>query len=372
MSQLFEALQLREIIFRNRIWVSPMCQYSSENGMPTDWHLVHLGSRAVGGAGLVVVEATAVSPEGRISPQDSGIWSDAHAQAFKRITTFIKAQNSVAGVQLAHAGRKASTAAPWDGGAKVDEVEGGWPTVAPSAIAFADDYPLPRAMTQDDIAKVTEDFVAAARRGVEAGFEVIEIHAAHGYLLHEFLSPLSNRRSDQYGGSLENRLRFPLQVAAEVRAAVPQYLPVFVRISATDWTEGGWDLEQSIEFCRNLKRIGIDLIDVSTGGNVPHAKIPVAPSYQVPFAAAIREQAVIKTGAVGMITSPRQAGEILQKGEADAVFLAREFLRKPYFVFRAARELGVSVDYVPKQYGRAIATENAQEVKGNNDRPSQK
>jgi 2,4-dienoyl-CoA reductase-like NADH-dependent reductase (Old Yellow Enzyme family) len=353
MSKLFEKLKLRGVEFRNRIWVSPMCQYSSEDGMPNDWHLVHLGSRATGGAGLVIMEATAVSPEGRISPSDAGIWSDAHAEAYRRITTFIKSQGAIPGIQIAHAGRKASTAEPWNGGKLVDEGYGGWETVAPSAIAFADDYPQPRAMTEDDIEKATEDFAQAAKRSVEAGFEIIEIHAAHGYLFHEFLSPLSNKRTDDYGGTLENRMRFPLEVAKKVREVVPENLPVFVRISATDWTENGWDLEQSIEFCRRLKEIGIDLIDVSTGGNVPDAKIPVAPGYQVPFAAEIRKKVGIATAAVGMITEPVQAEEILQKGDADAVLIAREFLRDPYFPFRAAEELGGEVN-VPKQYGRAI------------------
>ena len=352
--KLFEKYELRGIEFRNRIWVSPMCQYSSEDGMPTDWHLVHLGRRAVGGAGLVIMEATAVSPEGRISPSDAGIWSDAHAESYRRITKFIKEHGAVAGIQLAHAGRKASTAEPWNGGKLVDEGYGGWETVAPSAEAFADDYPVPVAMTREDIEKATGDFVAAARRAVAAGFELIEIHAAHGYLFHEFLSPLSNKRTDEYGGSLENRMRFPLDVARKVRAAVPENLPVIVRISATDWTDGGWDLEQSIEFCRRLKEIGIDLIDVSTGGNVLSAKIPVAPGYQVPFAAEIRRQAEIPTGAVGMITDAAQAEEILQNGQADAILIAREFLRDPYFPFTAAKELGANIDYVPKQYGRAI------------------
>ena len=353
-SKLFEKYKIRGIEFRNRLWVSPMCQYSSEDGMPTDWHLVHLGSRAVGGAGLVIMEATAVSPEGRISPSDAGIWSDAHAESYQRITKFIKSQGAVAGIQIAHAGRKASTAEPWNGGKMVDEGDGGWEPVAPNAIAFADDYPMPREMTKADIEKATEDFVAAARRAVQAGFEVIEIHAAHGYLFHEFLSPISNKRTDEYGGSLENRMRFPLAVAKQVRAAVPEDLPVFVRISATDWTDGGWDLEQSVEFCRALQESGIDLIDVSTGGNVLQAKIPVAPGYQVSFAAEIRKQARIATGAVGLITDAKQAEEILQKGEADAVLIAREFLRDPYFPFTAARELGDGIDYVPKQYGRAI------------------
>jgi 2,4-dienoyl-CoA reductase-like NADH-dependent reductase (Old Yellow Enzyme family) len=364
MSKLFERFKLRAIEFRNRIWVSPMCQYSSADGMPNDWHLVHLGSRAVGGAGLVIQEATAVSPEGRISPSDAGIWSDAHAESYKRIVKFIKEQGAVAGIQLAHAGRKASTSEPWNGGKRVDENSGGWETVAPSQIAFADDYPMPRAMTLSDIEQATNDFIEAAKRSVDAGFEVIEIHAAHGYLFHEFLSPLSNERTDEYGGSLGNRMRFPLEVASRVREIVPENLPIFVRISATDWTENGWDLEQSIKFCTELKNIGIDLIDVSTGGNVPNARISVAPNYQVPFAAEIRKQVGIATAAVGMITEAQQAEEILQKGEADAVLMAREFLRDPYFPFTAARELGAKIDYVPKQYGRAIQIENAQEVKG--------
>ena len=353
-SKLFEKYKLREVEFRNRIWVSPMCQYSSVDGMPTDWHLVHLGSRAVGGAGLVIMEATAVSPEGRISPSDAGIWSDAHAESYQKITKFIKENGAVAGIQLAHAGRKASTGEPWNGGVKVDENDGGWETIAPSAMAFSDDYPMPREMTLEDIKQATKDFVAAAKRAVDAGFEVIEIHAAHGYLFHEFLSPLSNKRADEYGGSLENRMRFLLEVSRQVRAVVPENLPVFVRISATDWTENGWDLTQSVELCKELKNIGIDLIDVSTGGNVPDAKIPVAPNYQVSFAAEIRKQVSIPTGAVGMITDAEQAERILQNGEADAVLIAREFLRDAYFPFTAAKELGENLEYVPKQYGRAI------------------
>lgn len=353
MSKLFEKLKIRDVDFRNRLWVSPMCQYSSNDGLPTDWHLVHLGSRAVGGAGLVMVEATAISPEGRISPEDSGIWSAAHADAFKRITRFIKEQGAVPGIQIAHAGRKASTAAPWNGGQEVAIEDGGWKTVAPSAIRFADGYPEPREMDHADVEKATAEFVAAAKRSVDAGFEVIEIHAAHGYLLHEFLSPLSNHRTDEYGGSLENRMRFPLMIAEAVRSAVPETLPVFVRISASDWVDGGWDVEQSIEFCKRLKEIGIDLIDVSSGGNVPDAKIAVGPGYQVPFASQIRASAGIMTAAVGMITEPRQAEQILERDDADAIFVAREFLRDPYLPFRAARELAGDVD-VPKQYGRAI------------------
>ena len=361
MTKLFEPMKLRKVEFRNRLWISPMCQYSSEDGLPTDWHLVHLGSRAVGGAGLVLAEATAVSPEGRISPSDSGIWSDEHAGAFKRITTFIKGQGAVAGIQLAHAGRKASTAEPWNGGKKVDESAGGWQVVAPSAKKFDDDYPEPVAMTEAGIAKAAEDFSTAAKRSVEAGFEVIEIHAAHGYLLHEFLSPLSNERTDEFGGSMENRMRFPLAVAKGVRKAVPEDLPVFVRISATDWVENGWDIEQSIEFSKRLKEIGIDLIDVSSGGLVPYAKIEIGPGYQVPFASEIRSKAGIKTSAVGMITEARQAEQIIENGDADAVMIARASLRDPYFVIHAAQGLGGRVD-VPKQYGRAIEIKKARAV----------
>ena len=322
--------------------------------MPTDWHLVHLGSRAVGGAGLVIMEAAAVSPEGRISPADAGIWSDEHADAYQRITKFIKENGAVAGIQLAHAGRKASTSEPWNGGKIVDEGYGGWETVAPSATAFSDDYPLPREMTLADIKQAINDFGAAAKRAVDAGFEVIELHAAHGYLFHEFLSPLSNKRTDDYGGSLENRMRFLLETARKVRETVPENLPVFVRISATDWMENGWSLDESIALCKELKKIGIDLIDVSSGGSVPDAKIPVAPNYQVSFAAEIRKQVGIPTGAVGMITNAKQAEEILQSGAADAVLIAREFLRDPYFPFTAAQDLGEGINYVPKQYGRAI------------------
>jgi 2,4-dienoyl-CoA reductase-like NADH-dependent reductase (Old Yellow Enzyme family) len=352
MMALFSPFTLRELTLKNRIIVSPMCQYSSDNGMPTDWHLVHLGSRAVGGAAMVCVEATGVSPEGRISPGDSGIWSNAHAEAFKRITAFIKSQNAVAAIQLAHAGRKASTDVPWRGGRFLRAPEGGWQTLAPSPIAFRDTDEPPREMTRADIEDVISQFVEATRRSVEAGFETVEIHMAHGYLLHEFLSPLSNRRSDEYGGSLEARARFPLQVARAVRGAFPSELPVFVRISATDWVAGGWDLPQSIQFARWLKEEGIDLVDCSSGGLVPGAKIPIAPGYQVPFAAAIRKEANIPTGAVGLITEPKQADHIISKGDADVVFLARAMLRDPYWPIHAARELHVDVPS-PPQYARA-------------------
>ncbi|MBC7798583.1 MAG: NADH:flavin oxidoreductase/NADH oxidase, partial [Pyrinomonadaceae bacterium] len=310
-----------------------------------------------------IQEATAVSPEGRITAGDAGIWSDEHAEAYKKIVTFIKSQGAIAGIQLAHAGRKASTAKPWEGGKGVDESNGGWQTVAPTAEKFAHDYPQPVEMTKVDIEKVTKDFIAATKRSLDAGFEVIEIHAAHGYLFHEFLSPLSNKRTDEYGGSLENRMRLLLETTEKVREIVPQNLPVFVRISATDWTENGWTVDDSVELCKRLKGLNIDLIDVSTGGNVERANIPSNAGYQVPFAAEIRAKAAIKTGAVGLITEARHAEQILQNDEADAIFIAREFLRDPYFPFNAAQELGEKLDYVPKQYGRAIEFEDAQEVK---------
>ncbi|HEX8749242.1 MAG TPA: NADH:flavin oxidoreductase/NADH oxidase, partial [Pyrinomonadaceae bacterium] len=328
MSHLFSAFTLRGVEFRNRVFVSPMCQYSSRDGMPNDWHGVHLGSRAVGGAALVMAEATSVSPEGRISPGDTGIWSDEHAQAFAPICAFIKSQGAVPAIQLAHAGRKASTEVPWRGGKALAENEGAWPTLAPSALAFGH-YPVPLEMTVQDIERVTREFEEAAQRSLRAGFEVAEIHMAHGYLLHEFLSPLSNRREDEYGGSLEGRMRFPLRVAEAVRRVWPERLPLFARISATDWVEGGWDLGHSVELSRRLREAGVDLIDCSSGGLVPGAKITVGPGYQVPFAARIREEARVATGAVGMITEAHQAEEIISQGEADIVFLARAMLRDP-------------------------------------------
>jgi 2,4-dienoyl-CoA reductase-like NADH-dependent reductase (Old Yellow Enzyme family) len=352
MSELFSVLRLRGLEFRNRVFVSPMCQYSSRDGLANDWHMVHLGSRAMGGAALVCAEATAVSPEGRISPGDAGLWSDAHAEALRPITAFIKSQGSVAGVQLAHAGRKASTDLPWRGGGPLKESEGGWETLAPSAIPFVEGQPAPREMNAEDFESVVSGFREATARAHEAGFEVVELHMAHGYLLHEFLSPLSNRREDEYGGSFENRVRFPLRVTEAVRAVWPERLPLFVRISATDWAEGGWALEQSIEFSIRLRAAGVDLVDCSSGGLVPGVKIPVGPGYQVPFAAAVRERAGIATGAVGMITEPRQAEEIIAGGEADAVLLARAMLRDPYWTLRAAKALGVKAQW-PVQYGRA-------------------
>ena len=351
-NRLFSTLKLRDLTFRNRIFVSPMCQYSSRDGLPTNWHLVHLGSRAVGGAGLVIVEATAVSPQGRISPDDSGIWNDAHAAAFAPITRFIREQGAVAGIQLAHAGRKASTDLPWLGEGPLGPEHRGWQPIAPSPIPFAPGHPVPRETTAEDLETILRQFVDGTRRAHAAGFQVIEIHMAHGYLLHEFLSPLTNHRKDEYGGGLENRMRFPLSIARAVRDVWPGELPVFARISATDWVDGGWDLAQSIEFCRRLKDTGIDLIDCSGGGTVPHAVIPRGPGFQTPFATAIRHEVKIATGTIGFITNPVQAEQIIATGLADAVLLAREMLRKPYWPLEAARVLGVDVPW-PKQYLRA-------------------
>jgi 2,4-dienoyl-CoA reductase-like NADH-dependent reductase (Old Yellow Enzyme family) len=330
-----------------------MCQYSSEDGYANDWHLVHLGSRAVGGAGLILTEATAVLPEARISPRDLGIWEDGHIEMLSRIVGFIHEQGSIGGMQLAHAGRKASTSRPWEGHDAVPESEGGWKkVVAPSAIKFSDTYPMPQALTPDGIQEVVAAFAAAARRACQAGFRVVEIHAAHGYLIHEFLSPLSNQREDDYGGSFENRTRLCREVVAAVRSAWPKELPIFVRISATDWVEGGWNIDESVRLAGELKQMGVDLIDCSSGGNVPHAKIPVGAGYQTAFAERIRRGTGIMTGAVGMITSPTQAEHIIQTGQADAVIMAREFLRDPYFPLRAARELEQPIAW-PVQYLRA-------------------
>ena len=353
MSHLFDSLTIRHQTFANRVFVSPMCEYSSDDGFANDWHLVHLGSRAVGGAGLILTEATAVTAEGRISPQDLGIWKDEHIDSLSRIARFIHQQGSVAGIQLAHAGRKASTYRPWSGTGAIPVADGGWPDVlAPSAVAFADDYPMPQALTLEGITRVTVAFVAAARRAHQAGFRVIELHAAHGYLLHEFLSPLSNQRQDQYGGSFENRTRFLREVVVAVRRVWPEDAPLFVRISATDWVEGGWDIEQSVELARQLQPLGVDFIDCSSGGNAAQAKIPIGPGYQAPFAERIRRDAGILTGAVGLITEAAQAEQIVSSGQADAVLLARELLRDPYFPLRAARELGQDITW-PSQYLRA-------------------
>ena len=339
-------------MFKNRIFVSPMCQYSAVDGMPADWHMVHLGSRAIGGAALVMTEATAVSPEGRISPFDTGIWSREQAAEFRKIAGFLRRHGAVAGIQIAHAGRKASTDVPWRGGKPLDIGNGGWQPIAPSPLPFADGYAVPREMTGADMERVRTEFAAAARHGHEAGFEVVEVHMAHGYLLHEFLSPLTNRRTDAFGGSMENRLRFPVSVARAVREEWPERLPVFVRVSATDWVEGGWDLPQTIALARELRTVGIDMVDCSSGGAVPDAKIPAGPGFQSPFAAAVRLEAGIATGAVGMITEPAQADRIVSTGMADAILIAREFLRDPYWPLHAARSLGVDIPW-PSQYERA-------------------
>jgi 2,4-dienoyl-CoA reductase-like NADH-dependent reductase (Old Yellow Enzyme family) len=356
MPLLLAPLTLRGLTLSNRIVVSPMCEYSSTDGLANDWHMVHLGSRAVGGAGLVMTEATAIVPEGRISPADLGLWSDAHAEALAPIVRFIHGQRCAAGIQLAHAGRKASTDVPWEGRAMVPPERGGWQAVGPTDVPFTDGYPVPRPLDAPGIAEIVDAFRLAARRALAAGFDVIEIHAAHGYLIHEFLSPLSNTRTDDYGGSFDNRVRLCLEVVSAVREAWPERLPLFVRISTTDWTDGGWDVEQSVELARRVKQLGVDLIDCSSGGNVATASIPTAPGYQVPAAARIRRESGIATGAVGLITSATQANQILEAGEADCVLLARAMLRDPYWPLHAAQELGVPMDW-PVQYLRAAPKE---------------
>jgi 2,4-dienoyl-CoA reductase-like NADH-dependent reductase (Old Yellow Enzyme family) len=351
--KLFEPFAQRSLILRNRMVVSPMCEYSATDGVPDDWHMVHLGSRAVGGAGAVIAEATAVSAQGRISPQDTGLWNQAQLDAWRPITRFIKAHGAVAGVQLAHAGRKASTLRPWDGHGPVPAGQGDWLTVAPSALPFDAGWNLPRALDDDGIQAVIADFRAAAQRALAAGFELIELHAAHGYLLHQFLSPLSNQRTDRYGGSFENRSRLVREVVAAVREVWPAELPLWLRISATDWADqGGWEIGQSVELARQVASLGVDLIDVSSGGLLPHVKIPLAPGYQVPFAARIRHEAGVATGAVGLITGAEQAAQIVATGDADVVLIARESLRDPYFPRRAAQQLGAKID-APAQYQRA-------------------
>ena len=352
MSQLFTSLQMRSLTLRNRIFVAPMCQYSSVDGLPNNWHMVHLGSRAVGGAAMVIVEATAVEAEGRISPSDCGLWNNAQAEAFAPIVAFIAEQGAVPAVQLAHAGRKASVLPHWQGGADATTEAGGWQPIAPSALAFGPGSPQPREMDSADLERIVVEFEAAARRALLAGFKVVEVHMAHGYLLHQFLSPLSNQRSDHYGGSLENRMRLPLEVVRRVRAVWPEDLPVMVRLSTTDWVDGGWDLPQSLQLCQHLKALGVDMIDCSTGGLVPDAVIPAAPGFQTPFAAAIRNDVGIATGAVGLITAAVQAEQIIATGCADAVLLARELLRDPYWPIHAATELKVDYPW-PVQYERA-------------------
>ncbi|MBX6381563.1 MAG: NADH:flavin oxidoreductase/NADH oxidase [Microbispora sp.] len=364
MSALFEPLTLRDLTIPNRVWMSPMCQYSAavegpEQGVPTDWHLTHLGSRAAGGAGLIIVEATAVSPEGRISPADLGLWNERQQEAFGRITRFLTEQGAVPGIQLAHAGRKASTDLPWRGGVPVGPENHGWQPVAPSPIPFDEGYPVPRELSEADIRRLVDAFAAAARRALAAGFKVVEIHGAHGYLIHEFLSPFGNRRTDAYGGTFENRTRLALEVVDAVRAEWPDDLPVFFRVSATDWLSEnpedpreGWTADDTVRLAKELLARGVDLLDVSTGGIAPGARIPLEPGYQVPFAARVKAETDLAVSAVGLITEPRHAEEIVASGQADAVMLGRELLRNPYWPINAARELGAQVRR-PDQYHRA-------------------
>lgn len=353
MPALFAPLTIRGVTFRNRIAVSPMCQYSSKDGFATDWHLVHLGSRAVGGAGLVVTEASAVEARGRISPQDLGIWKDEHIDFLARIASFVRQQGAVPAVQLAHAGRKASTRRPWEGHGVIPQSAGGWEPVAPSPVPFHPADPAPAELSTAEVAELTGRFAEAAGRASQAGFQALELHFAHGYLVHQFLSPLSNHRTDEYGGPFESRIRFALEVTGAVRYAWPERLPLLIRISATDWVEGGWNMEDSVELAKRLHSAGADLIDCSSGGLSPQQKIELGPGYQVPFADRIRHEAGILTGAVGLITTARQADEIINSGQADMVLLAREFLRDPFFPLHAAQELGVGIP-APVQYARAF------------------
>lgn len=365
---LFTPFQLRSVVFPNRIGVSPMCEYSSEDGFANDWHLVHLGARAQGGAGLVMLEASAVTPEGRISIGDLGIWKDEHIEKLAQIVRFIHSQGSRAGIQLAHAGRKASMTVPFGGERLLTPEQGRWQTLAPSAIPFSETYSMPKAMDEAEIAATVRAFASAAKRADDAGFDFVEIHGAHGYLLHEFMSPLSNQRMDKYGGSFENRTRLPLEVARAVRAAWPEHLPVFMRISATDWAEGGWNPEESVKLAQKLKECGVDLVDVSSGGLVPYAKIPAGPGFQVPFAERVRKEAGIPTAAVGLITDPQQANEIIANGQADLVLLAREMLRDPYWPLHAAEILGEKTSW-PVQYLRAAPQGST--ARNKVDRPAQ-
>jgi 2,4-dienoyl-CoA reductase-like NADH-dependent reductase (Old Yellow Enzyme family) len=352
MAKLFEALQIKDVEFRNRIVVSPMCEYSSEDGFANDWHFVHLGSRAVGGAGLVFTEAIAVSPEGRISPDDLGIWKDEHIDYLKKIVSFIHAHGAVAGTQLAHAGRKASVDSPWRGGKVLSDEERGWLPVGPSPVPFKEGDKIPHELTKDEIRRVVDDFRDAAKRALKCGFKVVEIHAAHGYLINEFYSPVSNLRTDEYGGSFENRIRLLLEIIEAVKSVWPEKYPLFVRITSTEWSDKGWQIDDSVRLAVVLKERGVDLIDCSSGGNVYKAKIEVGPMYQVPFAEKVKKGSGIMTGAVGLITTPQQCEQILQDGKADLIILARQLLREPYFPLRAAKELGVDVKW-PDQYLRA-------------------
>lgn len=352
MSKLFSPLKIRDTEIKNRVAVSPMCQYSAVEGFPTQWHTVHYGTRAVGGAGLIIQEATAVCPEGRISTGDLGLWNDEQTYVYKKITNFIISQNCVPGIQLAHAGRKASASVGWEQAGSIKIEEGGWKTYAPSAVAFSEKYTKPVEMSVGDINKTIEDFRLAAMRSILAGFKIIELHFAHGYLVNEFLSPLSNFRKDNYGGSFENRCRLAVEITKSIREVIPQGTPLFARISVTDWAEGGWSAKDSVLLTKILKDEGVDLIDCSSGGNVSYAQIPVAQGYQVPFATQIKREADILTGAVGLITQPEQAEEIIANGDADLVIIGREMLRNPYWTFNAAKKLNADIDY-PKQYLRA-------------------
>lgn len=352
MASLFDPLSIRGVTLRNRIVVSPMCEYSSHDGFANDWHLVHLGSRAVGGAGLIFTEATAVTPEGRISPEDLGIWSDAHVEFLARIVRFLKSQGAVPGMQLAHAGRKGSTYRPGGGEGAILPKDGGWVPVAPSALAYSETYAMPRALSKDEIRGVVEAFTQGARRALEADFKVLEIHAAHGYLIHEFFSPLSNQRTDEYGGSFENRTRLAREIVVAIRKLMPEKMPLFMRISATDWVEGGWDVNQSVELAKQLAPLGVDLVDCSSAGLSQEQKIAAGPGFQVPFSERIRREAGVMTSAVGLIETKEQVAEILANDKADLVFMAREFLRNPYWPLRAARELKQTASW-PVQYLRA-------------------
>ncbi len=355
MTHLFEPLKLREVTLRNRIGIPPMCQYSARDGMASDWHFVHYGSRAVGGAGLMILEATAVAAAGRISPGDLGLWDDRHIEPLARIARFAQEQGCVAAVQLAHAGRKASTALGWEAQRSLSESEGGWPPMAPSAMPFGDGYAVPRELDASGIRQIVAQFKASAGRAHQAGFKAVEIHAAHGYLLHQFLSPLSNRRTDAYGGGFENRTRLVREVVAAVREAWPAQLPLQIRLSATDWMEGGWSADETVALCRELKGLGVDLVDVSSAGLVPTAKVPAGPGFQTEFAARVRREAGIATAAVGFITSPAQADHVVRSGQADMVLLGRELLRNPYWPLAAAQALGETASW-PRQYLRAAPT----------------
>ena len=351
-SKLFSPLQIKSLTFKNRMVISPICQYSATDGFANDWHLVHLGSRASGGAALIIQEATAVSPEGRISPGDLGLWKDEHIEKLKAINQFILSQNAIPGIQLAHAGRKASVSEPWNGNKKLEETDGGWNTVAPSALGYHSNEKPPIALNKTGIQKVISDFKSATKRAVKAGYQVVEIHAAHGYLLHQFLSPLSNTRTDAYGGSFENRIRLLLEVLEAVQTEWPENLPLFVRISATDWADGGWNIEESVQLSQLLKEKGVDLMDVSSGGLVSHQQISLGPNYQVPFAERIKKDIGILTGAVGLITDADQSEAIVATGKADFVLFARESLRNPNLALDFAKELGADISW-PKQYERA-------------------